>query len=104
MRPATDRELHYESPTKYDIDYYQRKVNRLENEVSGLQEELSLQQYKLQKAEDFEKKYELLFAQHQNTNEELDNTKESLLLKTRESNEVRIKLDQAELRIRTLEA
>lgn len=29
IRPATDRELHYESPTKYDIDYYQRKVNRL---------------------------------------------------------------------------
>lgn len=29
VRPATERELHYDSPTKYDIDYYQRKVNRL---------------------------------------------------------------------------
>lgn len=83
VRPATDRELHYESPTKYDIDYYQRKVNRLENEVSHLQEDLSLAKYKLQKAEDFEAKYDLLFGQHQNTNEELDNTKESLVLKTR---------------------
>lgn len=104
VRPATDRELHYESPTKYDIDYYQRKVNRLENEVSNLQEELSLCQYKLQKAEDYEKKYELLFSQHQNTNEELDTSKESLIQKTREANELRIKLDQAELRVRSLES
>ena len=29
--PQSERDLHYDSPTKYDIDYYQRKVNRLEN-------------------------------------------------------------------------
>lgn len=60
-RPPTDREevnhseqdLHYESPTKYDIDYYQRKVNRLENQLGTVEEELSLTKFKLQKAEDF---------------------------------------------------
>jgi len=55
----------------------------LEGEVNSLQEELSLNKYRLQKAEDFEAKYEQLFRQHQNTNEDLDNTRENLLLKTR---------------------
>lgn len=95
VRPATERELHYDSPTKYDIDYYQRKVNRLQNEVSGLQEELSLTKYRLQKAEDFEAKYEQLFAQYQNTNQDLDISKDNLTLKTREANDLRVKLDQA---------
>lgn len=104
VRPATDRELHYESPTKYDIDFYQRKVNRLEGELNSLQEQLSLNKYRLQKAEDFEAKYEQLFKQHQNTNEELDNTRDNLLQRTRENNDLKLKLEQAELKIHNLSA
>ena len=36
VRPSGEREMHYDSPTKYDIDFYQRKVNRLENDLAGL--------------------------------------------------------------------
>ena len=104
VRPSGEREIHYDSPTKYDIDFYQRKVNRLENDLTGLQEELSLTKYRLQKAEDFEDKYESLFNQHQNLNEEYDLLKQDHVMKTREAGELRSRLDQAELVIRNLEA
>lgn len=57
--------MHYDSPTKYDIDYYQRKVHRLENDLTALQDELSLAQFRLNKAEDYEIKYEKIFRENQ---------------------------------------
>lgn len=58
--------------------------------------------YRLQKAEDFEDKYEALFKQHQGLNEEHDSNKQDLVNKTRDVNELRAKLDQAELKIKNL--
>ena len=58
--------------------------------------------YRLQKAEDFEDKYENLFKQHQELNEEHDINKQDLVNKTRDANELRAKLDQADLKIKTL--
>lgn len=78
-------------------------MNRLDNEVNSLEEELSLTKYRLQKAEDFEDKYEALFKQHQGLSEEHDCNKQDLTNKTRESNELRAKLDAAELKIKNLE-
>ena len=63
---------------------------------------MSLTKFRLQKAEDFEDKYEILFKQYQNLNEEYEATKEENIRKTREANELRIKLDQAELAIGNL--
>ncbi len=39
-----------ESPSKYDIEFYQRKVNRLENDMAVLQDDLTLTKFKLSKA------------------------------------------------------
>lgn len=86
IRPATEREIHYDSPTKYDIDFYQRKVNRLETDLSALQEELSLTRFRLQKAEDFEDKYEVLFKQHQNLFQEYEALKDENIMKARDLN------------------
>ena len=35
---ALEKPLHYESPSKYDLDFYQRKVNRLENDLNHRQD------------------------------------------------------------------
>ena len=72
--------------------------------MSSLEEELSLTKYRLQKAEDFEDKYESLFKQNQGLNEEHDANKQDLVNKTRDANELRAKLDQAELKIKRLES
>lgn len=103
MRPM-EREAVFESPTKYDIDFYQRKVNRLEADLTALQEELSLTRFRLQKAEDFEDKYEALFKQHNHLNEEHDQLRQDYVSKNREAGELRARLDQAEMVIRNLEA
>jgi chaperonin cofactor prefoldin len=63
-----------------------------------------LHKYRLQKAEDFESKYEALFGQHQNTNEELENCRSSLQQKTSEAKELRTNLDQTMLEVRSLES
>lgn len=56
-KQGTDRSnLHYDSPTKYDIDFYQRKVNRLENDIATLQDELSMARFKINKTEELENK------------------------------------------------
>lgn len=33
-----EKRIHHESPTKYDIDFYQRKVTRLENDLNDVQD------------------------------------------------------------------
>lgn len=63
----TERQLHEDSPTRHDIEFYVRKVNRYEAEIARLEHDLSVSKFKLSKAEDYESKYELLFKENQNT-------------------------------------
>lgn len=49
--------IHSDSPTKYDLDFYKRKVNRLENDCNAVQEDLNRARIRLRRAEDFELKY-----------------------------------------------
>ena len=65
------------------MDYYQRKVNRLQNELGNVEEELSLTKFKLQKAEDFERKFEELVRQNQDLNDQLNETKDLHIQKSR---------------------
>jgi hypothetical protein len=43
------RKVNPDSPTRYDLDFYQRKLNRMENELSQAQDELALARNKLRK-------------------------------------------------------
>lgn len=61
-----------DSPTKYDVDFYKRKVNRLENDYTSIQEDLNKARIRLRRAEDFELKYELILKQNTQLNNELD--------------------------------
>ena len=81
----TDRQLHEDSPTRHDIDFYVRKVNRYEAEIARLEHDLSVTRFKLSKSEDYEVKYDLLFKENQNTisdhqqaADDLDRTKREL--------------------------
>lgn len=49
----TERQLHSDSPTRHDVEFYVRKVNRYEVEISRLEHDLSVARFKLSKAEDF---------------------------------------------------
>jgi len=62
-----DRQLHGDSPTKHDVDFYIRKVNRYEVEIARLEHDLSVTKFKLSKAEDHEIKYDILFKENQKT-------------------------------------
>lgn len=63
----TERQLHADSPTRHDVEFYVRKVNRYEVEIGRLEHELSVARFKLSKAEDFEIKYDILFKENQKT-------------------------------------
>lgn len=67
-----DRRILRESPTKYDMDYYLRKITRLENENNGVQDELAKAKVKLRRAEDFEIKFDLLLKQNSTLNTDLE--------------------------------
>lgn len=102
-RPATERDLHYDSPSKYDIDFYQRKVSRLEHDLANLQEDLSLAKFRLQKAEDFEDKYDILFKQYQSMAQDFAIARDECVAKSREAADLTIRLDEANLIIKNLE-
>lgn len=61
-----EKRISHESPTKYDIDFYLRKVTRLEGDLNIVQDELSRARVRLRRAEDFEIKYDLLLKQNSN--------------------------------------
>lgn len=42
-----------DSPTKYDMDFYKRKVHRLENDCNSIQEDLNKARIRLRRAEDY---------------------------------------------------
>ena len=64
--------INSDSPTKYDLDFYKRKVGRLENDCNQLQEDLNKARIRLRRAEDFELKYDLIMKQNTALNNELD--------------------------------
>ena len=48
-----------------DIDFYERKIRRLETDLTALQDELTTARLRLRTAEDFQIKYELLLQKSQ---------------------------------------
>ena len=54
------------------MDFYKRKVGRLENDCNTLQEDLNKARIRLRRAEDFELKYQLILKQNSNLQNELD--------------------------------
>lgn len=52
-----------ETLTSNDLDFYIRKVRRLENDNNIVQDELNKVRVRLRRAEDFEIKYELVSAE-----------------------------------------
>lgn len=55
------------------MEFYQRKIRRIENELAIAQDEVNKLRVKLKRAEDFEMKYEILFKE----STELKNDNES---------------------------
>lgn len=53
FRPQhTERQLHEESPTRHDVEFYVRKVNRYEAEIARLEHDLSVARFRNSKNED----------------------------------------------------
>ena len=48
-----ERRISHDSPSKYDLDFYLRKITRLENDLNDVQDELSRARVRLRRAEDF---------------------------------------------------
>ena len=90
----SDRQLHQDSPTRHDVDFYVRKVNRYEGEIARLEHELSVCRFKLSKSEDYEQKYELLFKENQNTIADEQQAREELDRIRRELDRTRLDYDQ----------
>lgn len=63
----TERQLHEDSPTRHDVEFYVRKVNRYEAEITRLEHDLSVAKFRLSKADDIEIKYDILFRENQKT-------------------------------------
>jgi hypothetical protein len=72
LKNEIEKRINYESPTKYDIDFYMRKITRLENDLIQSQEELSKVRIRLRKAEDYEIKYDLILKQNTILNGEIE--------------------------------
>lgn len=49
--------------SKNDLEFYQRKIRRLQNELAISQDETNKLRVKLKRAEDFQFKYETIFKQ-----------------------------------------
>lgn len=63
--------MDHSSPTRYDVDFYMKKCDRLEEDIMLMGDELNRARIRLRKAEDFEIKYELLSKQKLAADEEL---------------------------------
>jgi hypothetical protein len=60
------------------MDFFKRKVNRLENDCNSMQEDLNKARIRLRRAEDFELKYELILKQNTYLQNELDKREKDL--------------------------
>lgn len=101
---VTERQLHGDSPSRHDVEFYVRKVNRYEVEISRLENDLSVAKFKLSKAEDYEIKYDLLFKENQKTITDYLDGRDELERARRELERTRADHDQALLNNRALRA
>jgi vacuolar-type H+-ATPase subunit I/STV1 len=69
-----------------DLDFYIRKVRRLENDNNILQDELNKVRVRLRRAEDYEIKYEVLSAEAAASKKELEG-REKVLREMKSNNE-----------------
>ena len=53
LEQEINNQINFDSPTKYDMDFYKRKAGRLENDCNTLQEDLNKARIRLRRAEDF---------------------------------------------------
>jgi hypothetical protein len=86
------------SRARYDVDFYLRKVVRLEGDLAKCQDELSAARIRLRKAEDFELKYEMLAKQMAELSQEHDLARKELVDRRIDSEALREKLDLEVLR------
>lgn len=100
----TDRQLHANSPTRHDIEYYVRKVNRYEAELNNLEHDLSVTKFKLSKAEDAQIKYDILFRENQKTLADCAEAKFELENKTNDFDKLQLEFSQVNQQIRALKA
>ena len=66
------RRINQESPSKGDLDFYIRKVRRLQGESALLEDQLSKVRVRLRRAEDYEIKYELLLVENANLKKDVE--------------------------------
>lgn len=76
------------------MDFYKRKVNRLENDCNSLQEDLNRARIRLRRAEDYELKYELILKQNTNLQNEIDKKDKELNQKKSELENVKLKVTE----------
>ena len=60
-----------------DLDFYERKISRLEADMATLHEELNVARARLRSAEDYQIKYELLLRQSNHENARLKKMEEA---------------------------
>jgi hypothetical protein len=94
LEAEIDKRIDPDSPTKYDINFYIRKINRLENDLGLLQDELSSARIRLRKAEDFEIKYDLVLKQNNNLLAENDRLSKDLQIARVDAEKNRLKLEE----------
>lgn len=70
MAATSPRRINALSPSRYDVDFYRRKSERLEEDLMTISDELNKARLRLRRAEDFEIKYDLLFKQKSALEEE----------------------------------
>jgi hypothetical protein len=101
--PSSDRQLHRDSPTRHDVEFYVRKVNRYEVEIGRLEHELSVARFKLSKAEDYEVKYDAIFQERQKTVADYLATREELDQSQRDLAACEAERERLRLEVKTLQ-
>ena len=105
FRPQhTERQLHPDSPTRHDVEFYVRKVNRYEAEMARLEHDLSVTKFRLSKAEDVEIKYDILFRENQNSVADCVEANELLEGTRKELDRLQIDNNQANQQVKSLKA
>lgn len=87
-----NKRINHESPSKYDMDFYSRKINRLENDNNQIHEEVNKLRIRLRRAEDFELKYELSLKQMCTLQSDIDS-------KDKQVAEIKSKMEHMQLNI-----
>lgn len=100
----TERQLHAQSPTRHDVQFYVRKVNRYQGEIARLEHDLSVAKFKLSKAEDIEIKYDILFRENQKALADCAEAKFKLENKANDFDRLELELTQSNQQVKALKA